>query len=253
MQASFKIDVSQASLVYWFRGRKTFKVARLHIESIVRRSQFYPAALLSVLFISLYNGDCQATSSAPLKESAVTLSESRTDNNEEQLPTIARATLRKHFGLEHKEMTLSEFARSFVVAPRYRRRAGLFVTLSKEGKTRACWGALEPRFNNLVEATVFTTEQAWTDEYRFKKITADEIEALKPQITVVTKVLPLHSVREQNPRRCGMLVRSGGKSGIILAGETTDPFYQLVQCKLKAGILKNEPCQMYRIEGNEYR
>jgi len=237
-------------------------VPRPHTERRANSRQFYPGALLaalfSVLFISLYSaislasGSSAQASESLLKDSPVTLSDSTADDNKELLPTIARATLKRHFGLEHGDMTLNEFAKSFVVAPAFRKRAGVFVTFSKNGKTRACWGALEPRFDDLVQATVFTTEQALTDEYRFKKITAEEISSLDPQITVVTKVEPLHGLSEQNPRLYGMLVRSGGKSGIILAGETTDPYYQLVQCKLKAGITRNEPCQMYRIQANEY-
>ncbi len=188
-----------------------------------------------------------------LKDKPVTLSDSTACDNKELLPTIARATLRKHFGLENTDLTLAEFANSFALTPLFRRRTGLFVTLSKHGTTRACWGSLDPRFDNLVQSTVFTTEQALTDEYRFEKITASEIDALQVQVTVVNKVEPLHNLSEQNPRSCGMFVRSGGKAGVILAGETTDPYYQLVQCKLKAGIKRNEPCQMYRIKADEYR
>jgi AMMECR1 domain-containing protein len=203
-----------------------------------------------LLFTSFY---LRCDAQTALKKTPVTLAISSPQDVQEQLPAIAMETVKKHFGLASVHKSLTEFAKSLPVAPQYKRRAGLFVTLSKHRETRACWGSLDARFENLVEATVFTTEQALTDEYRFSKITPSEIGELHPQITVVKKVEPLHDIREQNPARCGLLVRSGAKSGIILAGEATDPYYQLVQCKLKAGIKKNEAFQMYRINADVYR
>ncbi|HEY9681705.1 MAG TPA: AMMECR1 domain-containing protein [Oculatellaceae cyanobacterium] len=223
---------------------------RLHSDLRTSTSLSRGAAVFAVLFISFHlHCDGQST----LKEKPVTLAVSEPQSSQEQLPSIAKDTLKKHFGLIASNLSLTEFAKTFAVPPQFNRRAGLFVTLSKDGKTRACWGSLDARFDNLVQATVFTTEQALTDEYRFNKIKTAEIDTLHPQITVVKKVEPLHDIREQNPARCGLLVRSGGKSGIILAGEASDPYYQLVQCKLKAGIKKNEAFQMYRIKADVYR
>lgn len=169
-----------------------------------------------------------------------------------RLPEIARAALKRHFAGDGTQ-SLSQFADSFAVPPCYQKQSGLFVTFSRDGKTRACWGALSGRYKDLVKATVYTTEEALTNEYRFKKVTADEVDSLKAQVTVVRQVEALSNLSQQNPRMCGMLVRSGSKSGVILPGEASDPYYQLMMCKVKAGIQRNEPCQIYRIKADVYR
>ena len=190
----------------------------------------------------------------------VTLSPLAKDEEREMLPAIVKATLKKHFAFhdgkgdaDKDNLSMAGFAKRFAVAPRFHKRAGLFVTLSKAGETRACWGSLEGRYEDLVKATVYTTEAALTNEYRFSKITASEVDWLKPQVTVVTGLEPLRDLGHQNPGMYGMLVRAGSKSGVILPGETRDPYYQLVQCKLKAGIKPNQPCQIYRIKADVYR
>jgi AMMECR1 domain-containing protein len=173
----------------------------------------------------------------------------------EKLPAIVRQTLVRHF---HPELfagkkTLDDFAEQYKLTPYYRQRKGVFVTLSKEGKTRACWGSIDPEQKNLVEETVFTTEAALTKDYRHSPIKKSEVNDLKCQVTVVKGVYPISSIRGQNPLVDGLMVRLGGKSGILLPGEAADAHYQLVQCKLKAGIDPHEKCQMYRIKADVFR
>jgi AMMECR1 domain-containing protein len=212
------------------------------------------AAFLLILLITSTQPNIASVVEKPSSiDASATIEIDAPGSNHSSLVSIAESTLKRHFGLAFTNLSLSEFADSFAVPPMYRKRAGVFVTFSKNGKTRACWGSLNPTFENLAKATVFTTEQALTDEYRYTKITASEIESLKVQVTVVKRTEPLNNLSEQNPRTCGMIVRSGGKSGVILPGECTDAYYQLVQCKLKAGIKKNEPCQIYRIKADVYR
>lgn len=212
------------------------------------------AASLSILLLNSMQPNLANVVEKPTSiDAPATLVVDAPNSNHSFLVSLAESTLRRHFGLAFTNLSLNEFADSIVVPPIYQKHAGVFVTFSKNGKTRACWGSLNATFENLAKATVFTTEQALTDEYRFSKITSSEIELLKPQVTVVKKTEPLHNLSEQNPRTSGMLVRSGGKSGVILPGECTDAYYQLMQCKLKAGIKRNEPCQIYRIRADVYR
>lgn len=172
----------------------------------------------------------------------------------ESLPEIARQTLAFHFS---NGKSLADFANSFYVSPEYQKPKGLFVTLSTNGQTRACWGSLEPRYENLVQATVFTTAQALKHEYRYKPIGKTEWQKLKPQITIVNNLEPIsggvHGLSGQNPLRDGLFVRLGGKTGVILPGEVRDAYYQLVKCKLKAGIKPKEHCQIWRVKADVIR
>lgn len=176
----------------------------------------------------------------------------------ESLTDIAKQTLAFHFEKQNfKQKSLSEFAGSFYVQPQYRQPKGLFVTVSTNGQTRACWGSLEPRYDNLVEATVFTTAQALKNEYRYKPIKAGEWRNLKAQITIVNNLEPIvggaRGLSGQNPLRDGLFVRAGGKTGVLLPGEVRDAYYQLVKCKLKAGIKPKEQCQIWRVKADVIR
>jgi AMMECR1 domain-containing protein len=161
------------------------------------------------------------------------------------LPEIARQTLARHF--EHPDLSLEDFAKKFPLPQNYHQRAGVFVTLSENGKTRACWGSIDPQFSDLVRATIYTTEACLRKEYRFALIKAYQWQSLKPQVTIIRSVDPLHSLEGQNPFRDGLMVRLGSRGAVILPGEASDSHYQLVQCKLKAGIPVSQPCQLYRI------
>lgn len=165
-----------------------------------------------------------------------------------RLTQVVEQTIAWHFERGDKKFkSLDDFANSIPVSPQYRTSNGLFVTLSKNGKTRGCWGTVDPIQTDLVKATVYATENALTKEYRFSRIRRGEYKLLKPQVTVIRGMQPLPSGSRQNPLKYGLLVRSGGKGAVMLPGEARDGHYQIVQCKLKAGIQPSEPYQMYRI------
>lgn len=169
------------------------------------------------------------------------------------LPEICKEALRYHFDQSGDSPSFNGLASRFKVTDNYKIRAGVFVTLVKEGKTRACWGSVTPIHGNLVEATIYATEDALTKDYRHEPITASEVEELKPQVTVVRKVVPIDSIAHQQALKFGLMVRSGGRGALLLPGEASDAYYQMVQCKLKAGIPVKEKCQLYRLETDVYR
>lgn len=170
------------------------------------------------------------------------------------LTQVARRTVEYYFETERlKKGSLSRLIQEFPAGGQSRTPSGVFVTLSRDGKSRACWGTLTPEHKDLVESTVYATVGALTREYRFAPIRASELQKLKVQVTVVKAVQPIHGINDQNPLADGLLVRSGGKSGVLLPGEASDAYYQLVQCKLKAGIKPGEPCQLYRIRADVYQ
>jgi AMMECR1 domain-containing protein len=168
------------------------------------------------------------------------------------LPQVAREVLAIHFH-ESQYKSLSELAQALPVSDDYKQPAGLFVTLSKDGHTRACWGSLTAQSRDLVRATIFTTENALTKEYRYPRILKSEWKQLKPQVTVIRGVEPIENMSQTNALRFGLLVRSGGRGAVLLPGEASDAHYQLVQTKLKAGIPVNQPCQIYRLRADVFK
>jgi AMMECR1 domain-containing protein len=173
--------------------------------------------------------------------------------HEMSLPEIARHTMAMYFGDEPTPKGgLEQFIDHLVTKDHFKKPSGVFVTLYKGGKTRACWGSVFAQSKSIVRSTVYATTGALTKEYRFKPVTASEYKKLKTQVTVITGVEPIPSISFQNPLRDGLLVRAGGKAGVLLPGEASDAVYQLVQCKLKAGIKPGEPCQLYRLRTEIY-
>ncbi|HEY9868904.1 MAG TPA: AMMECR1 domain-containing protein [Candidatus Obscuribacterales bacterium] len=169
------------------------------------------------------------------------------------LPAVVKRTMEFHFreGRAHSK-SLDEFVRRLPVPQYLRLRAGVFVTLSRDGKARACWGSVLPEHPDLVKSTAYATVAALTREYRYPPIKRSEWRALKPQVTVVRSLEPIDGLSGQNPLRDGLMVRSGGKAGVLLPGEARDAHYQLIACKLKAGIGAGERCQLYRIKADIY-
>jgi len=186
-------------------------------------------------------------------ESAKAIESNESKAIEDTLPEIAQKTLALHFGHSDKQYaSLKEFADSLPVPAKYQKSAGMFVTLSRKGKTRACWGSVNPQYPDLVKGTVYATEAALTKEYRYHKVRASEWNTLKPQVTIIKSIQPIASLEGQNPLAYGLLVRAGGRGAILLPGEASDATYQLIQCKVKAGLDPNKPCQMYRVVANVF-
>src|SRR5262245_39974679 len=100
------------------------------------------------------------------------------------LADVVRQTMSVHFGEQQLgQQTIDQFAESLPVHPDLRRPAGVFVTLSYKGKSRACWGSINPTQSSLVKQTVYTTIDALTKEYRYPLIKKSEWKKLKPQVS----------------------------------------------------------------------
>lgn len=172
---------------------------------------------------------------------------------EQNLTDVVKDTMDLYFHNQGKgARAIRDYADNLKVRPRYDKPAGVFVTLSRNGKTRGCWGSISPQQGSVAKATVFATLGALSKDYRYKPIRPGEVKFLKPQVTVVRAVEPVSSVRAVNPFRDGIMVRSGGKSGVILPGEASDAHYEFVMARLKAGIQPNEPCQIYKLKADIY-
>jgi AMMECR1 domain-containing protein len=153
---------------------------------------------------------------------------------------------------DQKKSDLDDWFNTLKVEPKFLHPAGVFVTLSKSGKTRACWGSVYPREGNIARETVVATLGALTKEYRFKPVRKSELKDLKIQVTVISSLEAANNVKEINPYKDGVMVRSGGRSGVILPGEATDAYYEFVLARLKAGIQPKDPCQIYKIRADIY-
>lgn len=168
--------------------------------------------------------------------------------NELTLPQFARYTAKaflKGQQVDYRNIDIQSQVKAPVL--------GVFVTVIDEDKnSRGCWGKLYPQ-SELKEAIVYGTIGAIKNDYRYQPLNLSELPDMKFQISIVKKIIPVNSFRQVNPYNDGMMVQSGGKGGILMPGEARDPYYQMVQCKLKAGIKGKEPFSLFRLITDTYK
>jgi uncharacterized protein (TIGR00296 family) len=176
----------------------------------------------------------------------------RADAKAPSLAALARQTMQAYFEKSNGSGCTVRNLLHQKAPSEYNKPAGVFVTLSANGKTRGCWGSVYPEHANLMESTIYATIGAITKDYRYKPIRSSEWQELKTQVTVIEQVVPIENIQSLNPLKDGLLIRAGHKSGVLLPGEAIDATYELVCCKLKAGIHRGEPYQLYKLKAAIY-
>lgn len=101
--------------------------------------------------------------------------------------------------------------------PSLREKGGAFVTLEKGGELRGCIGQLaadRPIFLTVQEMAV----QAAVGDPRFPRVTAEELEDLEIEISVLSAldVLLLERVAEIETGKHGLVITLGRKRGLLL-------------------------------------
>jgi AMMECR1 domain-containing protein len=126
--------------------------------------------------------------------------------------------------------------------------AGVFVTLSKKGVTRGCWGTVSPQRSSLAAELAASAVKALSHDYRQHPISERELAELVAHVSVVGNLEPVDGVHELLPRRYGLLVAGPGKGGVLLPGEAATATWQLATCRRKAGLRPRERARLYRFE-----
>ncbi|MDH7577490.1 MAG: AmmeMemoRadiSam system protein A [Bacillota bacterium] len=172
------------------------------------------------------------------------MKESRERRNESSYVELARASL------EH-------YLRTGVLLPvpdpppaGMKGRAGVFVSLKKRGQLRGCIGTIEPCQENVAAEIIHNAVSAGVQDPRFWPVELEELPELKISVDVLTPPEPVKSEEELDPRRYGVIVRSRGRTGLLLPAlegiETVAE--QIGIARQKAGIRPGEPVQLERFE-----
>ena len=147
------------------------------------------------------------------------------------------------------------------LSPEMLARAGTFVSLHMPGgELRGCIGTIEPVRDNLAEEIIENAISAATRDPRFPALTPDELDALDISVDVLTEPVPIDSIRDQDPKKHGLIVqslKSSWKRGLLLPDldEIDTAEKQLHYTRVyKANITNStEPVQLYRFEVKRYR
>lgn len=133
-------------------------------------------------------------------------------------------------------------------------RAGVFVSLKKFGDLRGCIGTTAPTTASLADEIIQNAISAGTHDPRFSPVTAGELDDLVYNVDVLGVPEPIKDSSELNPAIYGVIVRSGGRSGLLLPdleGVDTVEEQLSIACR-KAGISPDEKFSMQRFKVTRY-
>lgn len=129
-------------------------------------------------------------------------------------------------------------------------RAGVFVSIKSHGELRGCIGTFMPTEKNIAEEILRNAISAGTGDPRFNPVRSDELEDLVYSVDVLTSPEPVDSKEQLDPKRYGVIVRRGYKSGLLLPDlEGVDTVEDQLNIALrKAGIWHKEDYSIERFE-----
>lgn len=205
--------------------------------------------MVAVLFPGMSSAGDANNSKKIAEETADTTVEPKAAENELFNPAgLARATLEKYF----KEGRLPKPEDPLPAG--YSQQAGVFVSLKIEGKLRGCIGTVEPVRENLAEEIIANTIGAAFKDPRFPAVSSEEFPDLQFSVDVLSPMERVNSEAELDHKKYGVMVRRGGRSGLLLPDldSVNSVQAQINIAKQKAGILPDEPADLYRFTVTRY-
>ena len=121
-------------------------------------------------------------------------------------------------------------------------RAGVFVSLHKDGRLRGCIGTIEPVRACVAWEIVENAISAAARDPRFAPVRADELDALEISVDVLASPERIGSIEELDVKRYGVIVSKGRKRGLLLPNlDGVDTVEDQVAIALrKAGLSEGE-------------
>lgn len=140
------------------------------------------------------------------------------------------------------------------MTPEMTEKAGVFVSIHKQGALRGCIGTFEPMEENVAKEIIGNSVSSSTLDPRFSAIDPEELDLLDYSVDVLTSPEPVESEDDLDPEKYGVIVKAGNLRGLLLPaleGVTTVQ-QQIDICRQKAGISPDEPVQLSRFEVKRY-
>lgn len=138
--------------------------------------------------------------------------------------------------------------------PLFAQKAGAFVTIKKGKELRGCIGTVEPVKSNLAEEISANAVSAGLKDPRFDPVRLKDLNQLTISVDVLTPLEKAENMRELDPKKYGVVVKSSFRSGVLLPDlEGVDTVEEQVSiARRKAGIAPGEPVELYRFQVIRY-
>lgn len=134
-------------------------------------------------------------------------------------------------------------------------RAGVFVSLKKQGHLRGCIGTFQPTRPNIASEIIYNAISAGTADPRFGPVTLDELSKIDISVDILGAPQAVDTIDKLDPQKYGVIVRKGNRSGLLLpmleGVDTVDA--QLSIAMQKAGIDPEEEIELYRFTVTRYK
>jgi len=129
-------------------------------------------------------------------------------------------------------------------------RAGVFVSLHKNGRLRGCIGTIAPTAANIALEIMQNAVSAGLHDTRFAPVTAFELPFLTYKVDVLSPPVRIDSPAELDVKRYGVIVTSGQRRGLLLPNldgvDTVEE--QIAIARQKAGIPDRASVKLERFE-----
>ena len=130
------------------------------------------------------------------------------------------------------------------------KRAGVFVSIKKEGRLRGCIGTIQAVQVSIAEEIVKNAVSAATEDPRFPPIEPEELDKLTITVDVLGDTEKIDSADKLDVKRYGVVVTRGHRRGLLLPNldgvDTVEE--QIAIAKRKAGIGMDETAGLERFE-----
>ena len=129
-------------------------------------------------------------------------------------------------------------------------RAGVFVSIHKEGKLRGCIGTFLPTKGNIALEIISNAVSASTRDPRFDPVRPEELKWLEINVDVLSAPEKISGRDELDVRKYGVIVSCGSRRGLLLPDlDGVDTVDEQVRIAMKkGGIRENEPYTLERFE-----
>ena len=131
-----------------------------------------------------------------------------------------------------------------------RKRAGVFVSIHKDGLLRGCIGTFLPTRENIAKEIISNAVSASTRDPRFDPVRPEELDWLEINVDVLSAPERIGSTAELDVKRYGVIVSSGSRRGLLLPDlEGVDTVEEQVDiARRKGGIPEGAPLELERFE-----
>jgi len=128
----------------------------------------------------------------------------------------------------------------------------VFVTIERKGQVLGCRGSLDTRTHSLEAEVIQAARAAARHDPRYKPLTTSELKGMLVTVTVAMRREPIDTVAGLKPDD-GLVLTSGGHTGVVLPWEGKDPNLRLTWAYRKAGVKEGTKASLFRLVAERCR